>query len=102
MQVSPSHGSVTEMSGRGGGFGRMGASTGGAAGAASGRGRTGGGGGGGGWGWGGFGAAGPVERVPKERRGRTIRRIVAFFKPYKAQVGVVLVAILLTSFIGLI
>jgi ATP-binding cassette subfamily B protein len=84
----------------------MGASTGGAAGAASGRPRTGGmagrGGGGGGWGWGGFGAAGPVEKVPKERRGRTIRRIVAFFRPYKAQVGVVLIAIMLTSFIGLI
>jgi ATP-binding cassette subfamily B protein len=42
------------------------------------------------------------ERVPKERRGRTLRRMVAFFKPYKAQVAVVLAAILLTSFIGLI
>ena len=51
---------------------------------------------------GGFGAAGPVDPVPPERRGRTIRRIVGFFKPYKAQVGVVLVAILLTSFIGLV
>lgn len=51
---------------------------------------------------GGFGAAGPVDPVPPERRGRTIRRIVGFFKPYKAQVAVVLVAILLTSFIGLI
>ena len=40
--------------------------------------------------------------MPKERRGRTLRRIVAFFKPYRAQVAVVLVAILLTSFIGLI
>jgi ATP-binding cassette, subfamily B, bacterial len=97
------------MSGRGGGFGRLGAATGGAAGAASGtgRGRTGGGGRGGsggfrGGGWGGFGATGPVETVPKERRGRTIRRIVAFFKPYKARVAIVLSAILLTSFIGLI
>jgi ATP-binding cassette, subfamily B, bacterial len=104
------------MSGRGGGFGRLGAATGGAVGTASGtatgRGRVGGGGSGGGrgsggggyrgGGWGGFGAAGPVERVPKERRGRTIRRIVAFFKPYKARVAVVLGAILLTSFIGLI
>jgi ATP-binding cassette subfamily B protein len=76
------------MSGRGGGFGRVGAASGGAA---SGRGRM-----------GGFGAAGPVDPVPPERRGRTIRRIVGFFKPYKAQVGVVLVAILLTSFIGLV
>jgi ATP-binding cassette subfamily B protein len=95
------------VSGRGGGFGRLGAATGGAAGAASGRGRTGSarsGGGGGfrGGGWGGFGATGPVEQVPKERRGRTIRRIVAFFKPYKGRVAIVLVAILLTSFIGLI
>jgi ATP-binding cassette subfamily B protein len=97
------------MSGRGGGFGRLGAATGGAAGAASGtgRGRVGGGrpGGGGGFrggGWGGFGATGPVETVPKERRGRTIRRIVVFFKPYKARIAIVLSAILLTSFIGLI
>ena len=40
--------------------------------------------------------------VPKERRGRTLRRIAAFFKPYKLQVVVVLVAILSTSLIGLI
>ena len=40
--------------------------------------------------------------VPKERRGRTVRRIVAFFRPYRAKVTVVLVAILATSFIGLI
>ena len=76
------------MSGRGGGFGRVGAATGGTT---SGRGRM-----------GGFGAGGPAETVPPERRGRTIRRIVGFFKPYKAQVAVVLVAILLTSFIGLV
>jgi ATP-binding cassette subfamily B protein len=99
----------TIMSGRGGGFGRLGAATGGAAGAATGtgRGRVGGGGRGGGGGfrgggWGGFGATGPVETVPKERRGRTIRRIVVFFKPYKARIAIVLSAILLTSFIGLI
>ena len=42
------------------------------------------------------------EPVPKERRGRTLRRIVAFFAPYRGQVVVVLGAILLTSFIGLI
>ena len=52
--------------------------------------------------WGGFGGSEAFERVPKERRARTIRRIVAFFKPYKVQVAVVLVAILQTSFIGLI
>ncbi len=40
--------------------------------------------------------------VPRERRGRTIGRIVAFFRPYRGQVMVVLVAILATSFIGLI
>ncbi|HSL33701.1 MAG TPA: ABC transporter ATP-binding protein [Candidatus Limnocylindrales bacterium] len=79
------------MSGRGGGFGRVGAATGSA------------GGGRGGGGARSFGFdGGPVERVPKERRGRTIRGIVAFFTPYKGQVVVVLVAILATSFIGLI
>ncbi|HKG18245.1 MAG TPA: ABC transporter transmembrane domain-containing protein, partial [Candidatus Limnocylindrales bacterium] len=40
--------------------------------------------------------------IPRERRGRTLRRIVAFFGPYRAQVTVVLVAILFTSLIGLI
>ncbi len=40
--------------------------------------------------------------VPRERRGRTIRRIVAFFGPYKSQVAIVLVAILFSSFIGLV
>ena len=40
--------------------------------------------------------------VPKERRGQTLRRILRFFKPYRPQIAVVLVAILLTSFIGLI
>ncbi len=46
----------------------------------------------------------PVEPnpVPPERRGRTIRKIAAFFLPYRGRVTVVLVAILLTSFIGLI
>jgi ATP-binding cassette, subfamily B, bacterial len=45
---------------------------------------------------------GEVPPVPRERRGHTIRRIVAFFRPYKARVAVVLVAILFTSLIGLI
>jgi len=40
--------------------------------------------------------------VPPERRGRTMRRIVAFFRPYRRQVGVVIGAILLTSVLGLI
>jgi len=48
-------------------------------------------------------SSGPAyEPVPKERRGRTIRRITAFFRPYRAQVGVVTFAILLTSGLGLI
>src|SRR5829696_2619365 len=45
---------------------------------------------------------GDVRPVPRERRGHTIRRIVAFFRPYKGQVAVVLVAILFTSLIGLV
>ena len=50
-----------------------------------------------------FFAPGPdAPRVPRERRGATVRRIVAFFRPYRAQVGVVLVAILVTSVLGLI
>jgi ATP-binding cassette subfamily B protein len=41
-------------------------------------------------------------RVPRERRAKTVRRIVAFFRPYRFQVVVVLVAIVATSFIGLV
>jgi len=41
-------------------------------------------------------------RVPPERRARTVRRIAAFFRPYRFQVVVVLVAILATSLIGLV
>lgn len=48
------------------------------------------------------GASQDFEPVPRERRGRTVGRIVAFFRPYRAQVTVVLVAIVATSFIGLI
>ena len=99
------------MSGRGGGFGRLGAQAGGGGGGGGsgggGRGRPGGAswggrsGGGGPWGaFGGGGDQGPP--IPKERRGRTIRRIVAFFRPYRFQVGVVLVAILATSLVGLV
>jgi ATP-binding cassette subfamily B protein len=43
-----------------------------------------------------------VKPVPRERRGQTIRKITAFFRPYRGQVSVVLAAILLTSFVGLI
>jgi ATP-binding cassette subfamily B protein len=42
------------------------------------------------------------KRVPPERRGQTMRRIAAFFGPYRAQVAVVMVAILATSLIGLV
>ena len=69
-------------------------------------GRTGGTGGGGGHGRGGGGpfALPPTDftPVPKERRGRTARRIVGFFGPYKLRVVIVLVAILATSLIGLV
>jgi ATP-binding cassette, subfamily B, bacterial len=56
---------------------------------------------GGRFGGGGFGPDGPPP-IPKERRGRTIRRIAGFFRPYRRQVGIVLAAILLTSLIGLV
>jgi ATP-binding cassette subfamily B protein len=54
---------------------------------------------------GGFFGGGPTPDfvpVPKERRGQTMRRILAFFKPYRLQVVIVLVAILSTSLIGLV
>jgi ATP-binding cassette subfamily B protein len=57
-----------------------------------------------GGGRGGFFGGGPTpdfDPVPKERRGQTIRRILVFFRPYRPQVAVVLVAILATSLIGL-
>jgi ATP-binding cassette subfamily B protein len=46
--------------------------------------------------------SGDFERVPRERRGQTLRKITAFFRPYRGKVLVVLAAILLTSFVGLI
>ena len=50
-----------------------------------------------------FGATGAAfERVPSERRAKTVRRIAAFFGPYRPQVAVVVGAILLTSLLGLI
>ncbi|HET9681739.1 MAG TPA: ABC transporter ATP-binding protein [Candidatus Limnocylindrales bacterium] len=46
---------------------------------------------------------GPVQDpVPPERVGHTVRRILAFFRPYRLQVVVVVVAILATSLLGLI
>ena len=58
-----------------------------------------------GGGWAASAAAVPsadFEPVPKERRGQTIRRILVFFRPYRLRSRVVLVAILLTSLLGLI
>jgi ATP-binding cassette subfamily B protein len=39
--------------------------------------------------------------VPRERRGRTLRRIAAFFRPYRLAVSAVLVTIVITSLLGL-
>ncbi len=47
-------------------------------------------------------AARDITPIPPERRGRTLRRIVAFFRPYRLPVTVVLGAILITSLLGLI
>ncbi len=71
--------------------GRTRAATGGAVGGGGGRGRR-------------FpgGADTDFEPVPPERRRRTIGRILAFFGPYRGQVGIVVVAILATSLIGLV
>ena len=49
-----------------------------------------------------FGRAPDLSRVPRERRGATVRRIIAFFRPYRLQVTVVLAAIIVTSVLGLI
>ena len=43
-----------------------------------------------------------AHSMPRERRWRTLRWIAGFFRPYRFQVGVVLVAILGTSLLGLI
>ncbi len=40
--------------------------------------------------------------MPRDRRGQTIRRIAGFFRPYRLQIAVVLVTIVVTSFLGLI
>jgi len=51
---------------------------------------------------GGFGQSAGFAHVPKERRAKTIRRIAAFFSPYRPQVAVVVGAILVTSLLGLV
>jgi ATP-binding cassette, subfamily B, bacterial len=70
---------------------RMGVSAGGGAGGFRGR-------GGGGM----FGGSMPRERIDPARRRATMRRIFAFFMPYRLRVAVVLVAIVITSLLGLI
>ena len=45
---------------------------------------------------------GTVPAVPRERRWATARRVVGYFRPYRGQVFVVLVAIVVTSLLGLI
>ena len=47
-------------------------------------------------------AAENAYAVPPERRWRTVRWIMGFFRPYRFQVGVVLAAILGTSLLGLV
>ncbi|MEA2677681.1 MAG: ATP-binding cassette, subfamily bacterial [Chloroflexota bacterium] len=42
------------------------------------------------------------RRVPKERRGRTVRRIAEFFRPYRLAVAAVLATIVITSLLGII
>src|ERR671919_2619613 len=46
--------------------------------------------------------AADLPPVPRERRGRTIRRIAAFFRPYRLGVTAVLLTIVVTSLLGLI
>ncbi|HMJ80847.1 MAG TPA: ABC transporter transmembrane domain-containing protein, partial [Candidatus Dormibacteraeota bacterium] len=44
----------------------------------------------------------PDTFVPPERRAATVRRIAAFFRPYRREVAVVLFAIFTTSLLGLV
>ncbi|HLB44070.1 MAG TPA: ABC transporter ATP-binding protein [Candidatus Limnocylindrales bacterium] len=46
--------------------------------------------------------SGDDRTVPRERRGHTVRRIAAFFRPYRLRVGFVLLTITVTSLLGLI
>jgi ATP-binding cassette subfamily B protein len=59
---------------------------------------------GGGMGRGGMGFGGSAEftPVPPERRARTVRRIAAFFRPYRWQVILVIASIVVTSLLGVI
>ena len=43
-----------------------------------------------------------LEPVPPERRGRTVRRIGGFFRPYRWQVVLVVVSIMATSLLGVV
>ena len=47
-------------------------------------------------------SAGDFEPVPRERRGRTVRRIGGFFGPYRWQVLLVVVSIIATSLLGVV
>jgi ATP-binding cassette subfamily B protein len=47
-------------------------------------------------------AARETGPIPKDRRARTVRRIVAFFRPYRGAVAAVLATIVITSLLGLI
>jgi len=47
-------------------------------------------------------SSGDFTPVPRERRGETVRRIVGFFRPYRWQVLVVMVSIVVTSLLGVI
>ncbi len=49
-----------------------------------------------------FGGGEPPPPIPAERRRRTFARIVAFFGPYRVQVGVVVAAIVATSLLGIV
>ena len=49
-----------------------------------------------------FGGGEPIPTIPPERRRRTFLRIVAFFRPYRWQVAVVVAAIVVTSLLGLV
>jgi ATP-binding cassette subfamily B protein len=44
----------------------------------------------------------PAATVPPERRARTVRRVVGFFRPYRLSVAIVVVTIVATSLLGLI
>lgn len=51
---------------------------------------------------GGFGQSADFVPVPPERRGRTLRRMAGFFGPYRRQVVIVLLTIIVTSVLGVI